>query len=278
MKKKPTPKKKAIKQKAPAPAPKIKAKAKETKPAKKTVAKPASSETVPDSAKVELVKKAFGTMPDKLKVELIGKAFALSTDYGCDLKEGLEAVLSAERWIKEQVSSRLFKELDGLLAVRDKFSPADYVKLFTGMMGDRPLELFKTLDSYPELAKHIEADPAAFTRWLNDVHDKKRGGLFQPVESYPLWQSQLVGLWVTPIRHTETIVWPPLCLWTDGALVSGLLGTLSNLGAEAVRQFINRAGLVRPKLPRIGVEELRIHGRQAPRFTKRTGGTFGKKT
>ena len=257
------------------PAPKAKAKA---KPAKKTVAKPASSETVPDSVKVELVKKALGTMPDKLKVELIGKAFALSIDYGCDLKEGLEAVLSAERWIKEQVSSRLFKELDGLLAVRDKFSPADYVKLFTGMMGDRPMELVKTLGSYPELAKQAEADPAAFARWLHDVHDKKRGGLFQPVESYPLWQSQLVGLWVTPIRHTETIVWPPLCLWTDGALVSGLLGTLSNLGAEAVRQFINRAGLVRPKLPRIGVEELRIHGRQAPRFTKRTGGTFGKKT
>jgi hypothetical protein len=274
MKKKPTPKKKATKQKAPAPAPKIKAKAKETKPAKKTVAKPASSETVPDSAKVELVKKAFGTMPDSLKVELIGKAFALWTDYGCDLKEGLEAVLSAERWIKDQVSSRLFKELDGLLAVRDKFSPADYVKLFTGMMGDRPMELVKTLGSYPELAKQAEADPEAFARWLHDFHDKKRGGLFQPAEL--LWQSQLVGLWVTPIRHSETIVWAPLCFWPDSALVSGLLVKLSNLEEGTVRQFISRAGLVRPKL-RFGVEKLRKHGRQVPIFTKRTSGTFGKK-
>jgi hypothetical protein len=125
----------------------------------------------------------------------------------------------------------------------------------------------KVLVSCPELAERINADPAGFAFRLQNFHETKKTGV-RHVKSYPEWKALLLAGWISFPK------WPPFCLWTDGALATAFKAMPAE---ETVRQFISRAGLVRPKSPRIGVEELLIYGRPAVRFTKRTGGTFGKK-
>ena len=113
----------------------------------------------------------------------------------------------------------------------------------------------------------MNADPAGFAFRLQNFHETKKTGV-RHVESYPEWKASLLAGWAHFSKG------PPLCLWSDGALAT----TFSNMPAEeTVRQFISRAGLVRPKAPRFGVEEVRKLGRKGVRFVKRTGGTFGKK-
>ena len=220
------------------PAPKAKAKA---KPAKKTKTPP----VIPD-------------IPDY--DAWLASEKKLVDHWGCEPEEAQAAVNSQRHaWLQEKIWP--IRGGDSLTCA------ADTERALIYMYGHRPTELLKVLLSCPELAERMDADPAGFAFRLHNFHETKKGGIRQ-LDDYPLWKNIILGGW------TNFTKWPPLCLWTDGALAT----TFDEMPAEeTVRQFISRAGLLRPKSPRFGVEELRIHGQPAVCFVKRTGGTFGKK-
>ena len=231
--------KKASKKKAPAP--KAKAKA---KPAKKTKAPPA----IPD-------------IPDIPDYDAYLDAEYLVNCWDCSPEDAQAAVSSARL---ATMKERIHPLMGGTLPK----DTASLERALIAMLGDHPTELLKVLVSCPELAERINADPAGFAFRLHNFHETKKTGVRHFI-SYPEWKSFLLAGWITFTKG------PPLCLWSDGALAT----TFKAMPAEeTVRQFISRAGLVRPKSPRFGVEELRAHGRPAVRFVKRAGGTFGKKT
>lgn len=224
-------------------APALKAKGK-ARPAKKTVAKPA----IPD-------------IPDIPDYDAYLDAEYLVNCWDCSTKDAQAAVES----VKPAILKELIQPLMGGASPKD---PAALERTLIAMLGHHPTELMKVLVSCPELAERMNADPAGFAFRLQNFHETKKTGV-RHVKSYPEWKASLLAGWITFSKG------PPLCLWSDGALAT----TFKAMPAEeTVRQFISRAGLVRPKSPRFGVEELRIHGRQAVRFVKRAGGTFGKKT
>lgn len=220
------------------PAPKAKAKA---KPAKKTKATP----TIPD-------------IPD---YDAFLAAESLVHCWECDPEEAKAAVESARLATMKEL-------IHPLMAGSLPKDTASIERALIAMLGDHPTELLKVLVSCPELAERINADPAGFAFRLQNFHATKKTGV-RHLKSYPEWKTLLLAGWISFSK------WPPFCLWTDGALATAFKAMPAE---ETVRQFISRAGLVRPKSPRIGVEELLIYGRPAMKFTKKTGGTFGKKT
>lgn len=221
-----------------APATKAKAKA---KPAKKTKATPA----IPD-------------IPD---YDAYLNAEYLVNIYGCNPEE---AKAAADSWKQALLQERIWPAQGGASVA----GVAELERALIYLLGHRPTELLKVLVSCPELAERINADPAGFAFRLHNFYETKKGGIRQ-AGSYPIWKDIILAGWV------KLTAFPPLCLLSDAALCAV---SPEMPAEETVRQFISRAGLVRPKSPRFGVEELRIHGRQAVRFVKRAGGTFGKKT
>ena len=224
-----------------APAPKAKAKA---KPAKKTKAPPA----IPD-------------IPDIPDYDAYLDAEYLVNCWDCNPEEARAAVDSQTQALLQE---RIWPARGGASVA----GVANLERALIYLLGHRPTELLKVLISCPELAERINVDPAGFAFRLHNFYETKKGGIRQ-AGSYPIWKDIILAGWV---KFTAC---PPLCLLSDAALCA----VSPDMPAEeTVRQFISRAGLVRPKSPRFGVEELRIHGRQAVRFVKRAGGTFGKKT
>lgn len=221
---------------------------KQKAPAPKAKARPAKKATAP-------------AIPDIPDYDAYLNAEYLVNCWDCDPEEANAAVESQRlATLKE-----LIQPLMGGASPKD---PAALERTLIAMLGHHPTELMKVLVSCPELAERMNADPAGFAFRLQNFHDTKKGG-FRHLDGFPQWKTLLLAGW------TDFSKGPPLCLWTDGALAV----TFKAMPAEeTVRQFISRAGLVRPKSPRFGVEELRIHGRPAVRFVKRAGGTFGKKT
>lgn len=206
-------------------------------------------------------KKAPPAIPDIPDYDAYLDAEYLVNCWDCSPEDAQAAVASARL---ATMKERILPLMGGTLPK----DTASIERAIIAMLGEHPKELFNFLFSCPELAERINADPAGFAFRLHNFHETKKTGV-RHFKSYPEWKSFLLAGWVTFSK------WPPLCLWSDGALAT----TFKAMPAEeTVRQFINRAGLVRPKSPRFGVEELRIHGRQAVRFVKRAGGTFGKKT
>lgn len=234
--------KKTAKQNAPAPRAKAKA-----KPAKKTKAPP----VIPD-------------IPD---YDAYLDTENLVNCWGCESEEARAAVDSA----KLAILKELIQPLMGGALPKDTASTE---RTLIAMLGEHPTELMKVLVSCPELAERINSDPAGFAFRLQNFHETKKTGA-KSLRSYAEWKIIILVRWVA-VSSSDTTILPPFCLWTDGALAT----TFSKImpAEETVRQFISRAGLVRPKSPRFGVEELRIHGRPAVRFVKRSSGTFGKKT
>lgn len=206
-------------------------------------------------------KKVPPVIPDIPDYDAYLDAEYLVNCYGCNPEE---AKAAADSWKKALLQERIWPAQGGASVA----GVADLERALIYLLGHRPTELLKVLISCPELTERINADPAGFAFRLHNFYETKKGGIRQ-AGSYPIWKDIILAGWVAFSKG------PPLCLWTDGALAT----TFKTMPAEeTVRQFISRAGLVRPKSPRFGVEELRIHGRQAVRFVKRAGGTFGKKT
>jgi len=211
--------------------------------------------------------KATKAIPDIPDYDAYLNAEYLVNCWDCDPEEARAAVDSA----KLAILKELIQPLMGGALPKDTASTE---RTLIAMLGEHPTELMKVLVSCPELAERINSDPAGFAFRLQNFHETKKTGI-RSFRSYPDWKMIILIRWVTA-SSMETTILPPFCLWTDGALAT----TFSKImpAEETVRQFISRAGLVRPKSPRFGVEELRIHGRPAVRFVKRLGGTFGKKT
>jgi hypothetical protein len=216
--------------------------------------------TVP-KAKPKPAKKATApTIPDIPDYDAYLDAESLVNCWDCDPEEAKAAVESQ----KQAFDQEIIWPLRGGASMT---GTANMERTLTYLLGDRPTELLKLLLSSPDLAERIDADPAGFAFRLHNFYETKKGGTRQ-LNAFPQWKTVLLAGW------TDFSKGPPLCLWSDAALCA----VFSQMPSEAtVRQFISRAGLVRPKAPRFGVEEVRKLGRKGVRFVKRAGGTFGKK-
>jgi len=162
-----------------------------------------------------------------------------------------EAVRAVDSW---------FEALEGFITQK-VLCVDDYTHRLSILFGGQAEGLLQTILAEPKEVAKMQRNPAGYFEQLRRNLERKGGGS-GAFKALPLYKQIAIGTWgLTNIERPNV---PPLCLWTDEAIIE-IYDSTHTLTPDAVRQAINRElKLYRPSV-RYRIER---RGRDFVRFVQ----------
>jgi len=139
----------------------------------------------------------------------------------------------------------------------------DYTHLLTVIFASNPKGLLQSVLASPGEVAKMQRQPANYFEQLHRNFERKGGGP-KAYDALSLYKKVALGAWgyTNPCRPAV----PPMCLWTDEAILE-VYDATQTLTPDAVRQAINRElKLYRPPSARYAIER---RGMNFLRFVRR---------